>query len=307
MEALPLLEGKGSQRFLVDDDIDAFVARDLDFSRLNCIHSLLWMAGRPLPARALHRYRVMGFTPLPTLQADLHLLRFEDHILVKPLPEYLLDYDFWVAHLCGGDGGGGPALHAAACGVLVSYIWLVTAPLDLRVAHEHGLLPSFVTWGWWRAFAKDVVAHLDLNALDQVNPRFQFGDLRLSRINSIYRIRFAFTNFVRGYLYSYNRYVAFFQRNFSWILIVFVFVSLVLSAMQVGVGVEPLQDNRAFLNASYGFVVFSMLVPAAILAIVGVVYCVVFFFNMVAAIAHVKQARKARSKLAHDRAKRKDA
>jgi hypothetical protein len=58
--------------------------------------------------------------------------------------------------------------------------------------------------------------------------------------------------------YGYNRYVIFFQRNFSWILIVFVFFSLVLSAMQVGAGLKELEDNYAFLRASYVFVVFSM-------------------------------------------------
>jgi hypothetical protein len=58
--------------------------------------------------------------------------------------------------------------------------------------------------------------------------------------------------------YGYNRYVIFFQRNFSWILIVYVFFSLVLSAMQVGSGLDELKENYAFLRASYIFVVFSM-------------------------------------------------
>lgn len=98
-----------------------------------------------------------------------------------------------------------------------------------------------------------------MNALDQVNKRYHFGDLRLGRINSIYRTRFMFTHFVRGYLYGYNRYVVFFQRNVGWILIVFAFFSLVLSAMQVAlVGVPPLKDSAYFRRASYGFVVFSI-------------------------------------------------
>lgn len=216
--------------------------------------------------------------------------------MLKPLPEWMLSHEFWEKHICGRQ-----ELHESACGFLLSYVWLLTTPLDLKLAHDHFLLPSFITWHWWKEFVKEFCEHIDINALDQVNKRYHFGDLRLGRINSIYRSRFMFTHFVRGYLYGYNRYVVFFQRNFSWILIVFVFFSLVLSAMQVGAGVPPLQNNAVFLRASYGFVVFSMISALFVLALVGIIFFVIFFFNMAAAISHDKSKRRAREKLALDR------
>jgi uncharacterized membrane protein len=142
---------------------------------------------------------------------------------------------------------------------------------------------------------------VDINTLAQVNERYQFGDLRLGRINSTYRIRFFYSHFVRGYLYGYNRYVVFFQRNFSWILIVFVFFSLVLSAMQVGTGLKELEDNYAFLRATYVFVVFSMVSVVAILALVGLIFIVIFLFNMVAAIRHANHEQRKRKKLAEEK------
>ncbi|KAF2203503.1 hypothetical protein GQ43DRAFT_447366 [Delitschia confertaspora ATCC 74209] len=291
MESLPTISGKGSECFLVDRDIEKFLKWDLDLSRLNRIHDLLWMAGRPLRARPLHRYKMMGFDVVYTQQMDLHLLQFSNRLLLKALPEYMLDYDFWEKHICGS-----PELHASAAGFLLSYVWLICSPIDLKLAHDHCLLPSFMTWHWWKEFVDDLYSHIDVNSLDQVNKRYHFGDLRLGRINSIYRTRFMFTHFVRGYLYGYNRYVVFFQRNFSWILIVFVFFSLVLSAMQVGAGLPPLQDSVYFRRATYGFVVFSMISVAAILGLVGFIFVIIFLFNMVAAISHDKKERRERKK-----------
>ncbi|KAH5631804.1 hypothetical protein HBI51_192350 [Parastagonospora nodorum] len=295
LDSLPTITGRGNDVVLANDSIDQFLKTELDLSRLNRIHGHLWMAGRPMRARPLHRYRMMGVDVLFTQQMDLHLLKFSNHLLIKPLPEWILCADFWTKHLCSDK-----VLHQSACGFLLSYVWLLVTPLDLKLAHDFSLVPSFITWHWWKDFVKDFLApgHVDINTLAQVNKRYQFGDLRLGRINSTYRIRFFYSHFVRGYLYGYNRYVVFFQRNFSWILIVFVFFSLVLSAMQVGTGLDELKDNHAFLRASYIFVVFSMVSVIAVLALVGMIFIIIFLFNMVTAINHAKEEQRKRKKLA---------
>ncbi|KAJ4363446.1 hypothetical protein N0V83_009739 [Neocucurbitaria cava] len=297
LDSLPTITGRENNIVLANDSIDEFLKRDLDLSRLNKIHGHLWMAGRPMRARPLHRYKMESFEILFTQQMDLHLLKFSNRLIIKPLPEWILSADFWTEHLCSSE-----ALHKSACGFLLSYVWLVTTPLDLKLAHDHTLLPSFVTWHWWKDFVADFYREVDINTLHQVNKRYQFGDLRLGRINSIYRSRFFTTHFVRGYLYGYNRYVVFFQRNFSWILIVFVFFSLVLSAMQVGTGLDQLKDNGAFLEASYVFVVFSMVSVIAVLGVVAVVFVAIFLFNMVTAISHAKNTQQERKKLAEEKA-----
>ncbi|KAF2821572.1 hypothetical protein CC86DRAFT_373870 [Ophiobolus disseminans] len=301
LDSLPTITGRGNKVVLANDEVDLFLKEDLDLSRLNRIHGHLWMAGRPMRARPLHRYLMMSFDVLCTQQMDLHLLKFSNKLLLKPLPEWILCADFWSQHLCGDK-----ELHESACGFLLSYIWLITTPLDLKFAHEFTLLPSFVTWHWWKAFVRDFLGPggVDVNTLAQVNKRYQFGDLRLGRINSTYRIRFFYSHFVRGYLYGYNRYVVFFQRNFSWILIVFVFFSLVLSAMQVGTGLGELEDDRAFLRASYVFVVFSIVSVVAVLGVVGIIFVIIFLFNMVTAIQHAKNEQSARKKLALEKAEK---
>ena len=297
LDSLPTITGRGNNVVLASHAISQFLMEDLDLSRLNRIHAHLWMAGRPMRARPLHRYKMMGMNVLVTQQMDLHLLKFSSSLMLKPLPEWVLSYDFWNEHICGD-----LELHKSASGFLMSYVWLVTTPLDLRFAHDQSLLPSFITWHWWKSFVQDFLDHVDINTLHQVNKRYQFGDLRLGRINSIYRIRFFATHFVRGYLYGYNRYVVFFERNFSWILSVFVLFSLVLSAMQVGTSLRELEDNHAFLRASYVFVVFSMVAVVAVLGIVVLIFVGIFLFNMVAAISHASNEQRKRKKLAQARA-----
>ncbi|OCL05203.1 hypothetical protein AOQ84DRAFT_399699 [Glonium stellatum] len=296
LESLPTIARKQHRVFLVQSDIDTYLEQNFDLKRLNRIHGLLWMAGRPLNARPLHRQQMMGFEVLHTEQVDLHLLKFSTRLLVKPLPDYILSYEFWEKHLCKTE-----YLHQSACGFLLSYIWLICSPLDLKLAQKLDLIPSYITWPWWKNFVTDFVQNIDVNALDQVNKRYHFGELRLGRINTTYRIRFMFTHFVRGYLYGYNRYVVFFQRNFGWVVVVFAFFSLVLSAMQVGVAVSPLNGSSSFQRASYGFVVFSITTVVALIAFVGIIFVVIFFFNMAAAISHEKSERLKREKLAGER------
>jgi hypothetical protein len=305
LDSLPTLAGRGNATFLALDDMTRFLTEDLDLSRLNAIHSHLWMAGRPMRARPLHRYKMYGYDILGTQQMDLHLLRFSNKLLVKPLPAYLLDHDFWTTYLCG-DTEADRARWEAAAGWLLSYVWLLTSPLDFKLAREDALVPADLDWRSWKAFVASFTEKVDMNSLHQVNRRFHFGDLRLARVNTIYRTRFFTTHFVRGYLYGYNRYVVFFNRNFGWILILFVFLSLVLSAMQVGTALEKLNSESAFVQGSYGVVVLSMVAVAAVLGVVGVLFISVFLFNMVDAIAHAKREEGRRERLREEKERGKD-
>jgi hypothetical protein len=284
----------------VADDIGGFMARDLDVERLNEIHSRMWMCGRPLNARGLHRQRMMERRTVHTEQADLHLLYHGDVIFIKPLPAYLLSPAAWRLHL-----NQKQELHADAAGFLLSYIWLIRSPLDFKLAEKDNFLPSELTWSNWKTLVSQFLKSIDPDSLHQVNKRYHFGELRLGRINTIYRTnpRFFFTHFVRGYLYGYNRYAVFFQRTGGLVLVLFVWFSLILSAMQVGVTVDGLMTNKGFTKASYGFVIFSIVLVAALLAFLGGIFLAIYLYNTFAAITHSKRAQRERNRLTNDRKK----
>ncbi|KAF2803834.1 uncharacterized protein BDZ99DRAFT_163959 [Mytilinidion resinicola] len=193
-----------------------FVRLDLDVSRLNKIHKYLWLAGRPTCARALHRQKMIERQIIIVEQADLHLVWHESRVFLKPLPDYLLNHQFWVDTICSDAN-----LHASACGFLLSYVWLVRHPSDLKIASELGLLSPQTQWEDWVIFVDTLLVNIDHEALDTVNKRYQYGELRLSRLDLICRLSHFYRTgtFIRGYMYNYNRYTVFFNRNFGWILL----------------------------------------------------------------------------------------
>lgn len=284
----------------VTDDIDAFLEQDLNVARLNEIHNHLWACGRPMKARPLHRQQMMGRSVVVTEQADLHLLYHSDVLFLKPLPAYLLSRATWTIYF---NHKNRKELHKSACGFLLTYAWLVRSPLDFKIAEQENLLPPTLTWATWKAIIHEFLLKIDVDGLEQVNKRYHWGELRLHRINTVYRTvpRFIFTHFVRGYLYGYNRYQTFFQRSVGWALVVFVWFSLILSAMQVGTTVPQLRKSQPFQNASYGFVVYSIVIVAALVLFVGGLFIMMFVFNMFAAIHHAGKEARNRQKSAGER------
>lgn len=96
--------------------------------------------------------------------------------------------------------------------------------------------------------------YVDLGGLTQVDRRYLYGELRLSRLNSMTRFlpsMWSRENFVWGHLSTSTWRQAFSERNFSWLLSVFVCITVILSAMQLGLATQRLDDNPPFERLSY--------------------------------------------------------
>src|SRR5271156_6172758 len=124
---------------------------------------------------------------------------------------------------------------------------------------------------------------------DRVNKRYLYGELRLNRINWIYRLapRFMFHQIIRGYHFNYQKYSGIFERNFAWLIVVFAYVTIVLMAMQLGLATSELKDDDRFNRASFGFTVLSILVPVTAVGIMLLMLIVFFIYNLVAQLAHM--------------------
>ncbi|KAL4923324.1 uncharacterized protein BDV17DRAFT_277363 [Aspergillus undulatus] len=72
-----------------------------------------------------------------------------------------------------------------------------------------------------------------------------------------------------------------------------IYIALVLTAMQVGLATDVLARNTAFQNASFGFAVFAILGP---LAMVLLIYCVgaleVLSTHVFGALVRVRYAKR---------------
>ncbi|RYP06445.1 hypothetical protein DL764_003181 [Monosporascus ibericus] len=167
-------------------------------------------------------------------------------IFVNPVPEYLLDSDVWKLRLCHSNG-----LHRSACGLLLPYAWLIRSKSDIRIAHDTGLLPTDIKFDTWTAFIADFTAHVDTHSLHQVEPRYGYGKLWLTRLNTLYLFGAAGFS-LRNLVHS------FFERKFGRILAVFVYITVVLSAMQVALATERFQNDTSIQAFSYGVALMAV-------------------------------------------------
>lgn len=72
--------------------------------------------------------------------------------------------------------------------------------------------------------------------------------------------KFFCTYFIKEFFYSYTRYKLWLHGIFDRIMVLFVFFSVVLAAMQVRVNLPQTRESKTFLGTLYRFVVSSILV-----------------------------------------------
>lgn len=296
-----------------NEDLQRYLDFQLMTPKLNRIHHLLWLAGLPRAARPLHRQKLMKRTVILTESPDEHLVWSPGQILIKPVPEYLLDRKFWVRNICPNR-----ELYAAACGLLLSYAWLVAGLIDFQIAKDEHILPSDVKWKAWTKLIQEVLEWKDKNYDNDnsrssslpaqnnrsfqpqpaiINKRDEFGELRLSRLNSLYRLTpsiFSIRNFVLGFMPGSAWYQEFFERNFSWILAVLVYLSVLLSAMQVGLATDTLQGNRRFQKICTVFALASIFFAVGLLWIMLMMWAVLFCYHFGFTMLYHRRIQKER-------------
>ena len=246
---------------LPNNELQDFLESDLSVKRIESIWSYLWLVGRPYLPRPLNIQAVLNRTIIPTTDASLHLVWTSGKIFIKPLPAYIVSEDFYDRCLASPSlpvydrclGSRNP--HGDALGLLYSYLALVPTELDFALAQgdEAHLFPRNYEWDKWQTLTNRVLTDYPENTIYQYMPlRYVYGELRLSRLDKIYR-------YLRGdWLHGYSRltgstsYSEFFLEYIGIVTSVTVYIAIVLTAMAVGLVTEGLKDNPAFIGACYG-------------------------------------------------------
>lgn len=244
------------QTMLTPSDLLDFLRADLTTPDLDRFSPWLWLVATQDSAHisSLTHQVVRGREITITENPELHLVWHDKRIFVKPLPPFLLSYDFWSA--CFGatswpdkDKG---AIYRAAIGFLRSYRYLIRYPSDFALAVDKGLLPvdcnspsedeaQKISYPSFITFINTFVPPNVSDAI--VSGRYQYGDLRLSRLNFWAKFilgRFAFSK-------AYGNYDAYFSRFYGPLLFLFGVLSILISSVQLGYtaheGVSIVQDT----------------------------------------------------------------
>lgn len=285
-EVDPHYESSEKRRTEKDADPDiAYMLEDLSQKKINNIHKHLWWVGRQGNIRPLHHQKAMFREIVITERCHLHMVWFENVIFLKPLPEYLLDRAWFENKICPKS-----ELYELACGFLYSYSRLIVHRSDHHIAIEEGLLPDYMDWVRWCRFSKEIREGVDFC---MVNKRYRYGELRLKRLNHVYR----FCKFqVRGF-YSLDRgYNSFFRRNFGWMVGLFAFLTIILTGMQVvlATGQGQAAGHGLFEEVSYVFGVVSIIIPVVGTGTALALFFVLFWWNFVKTLLHRKKIQNKR-------------
>jgi hypothetical protein len=104
-----------------------------------------------------------------------------------------------------------------------------------------------------------------------------YGKISLRCLNIVSRYATEIPG-LRGYVSGYGQASKFFNRNFAWTGLVFVYLvaNTLFTGMQVGLSADQLKDNGRFNWASYVFAVFCILLPVTIVTVLLLRHVVIF-------------------------------
>lgn len=231
------------------------------------MHHRLWYAGRKGNISPLHHQKVIHREIILTERPRLHLVWYGRHIYIQRLDDELLNWDYFSGVVCGEN-----ATHQAATGFLLSYAHLVEYPSDLDIAQALGLINRSISWSYWRYFRDDVLHHL---AGRDIHDRYEYGELRLSRLNQIYRMQGLGLN----YFNVHREYSSYFGDNHMALIAVFALVSVALAAMQVMTSVDSAPAEAAV--TSYHFSIAILVALAGSCAALLALYIGLYVWNWV--------------------------
>lgn len=164
--------------------VEDFLRSELETPILDELSPHLWLVAAQMSQRvdALHIQKSKGRRVAITEDPKLHLVWYTDVIFIKPIPQCLLNYQFWTRYLCQPADSNPQEASTniqSVLGFLRTYALLIRHPSDFHFAITSRLVPEDVNWNQFAQFIEGFRHIKD----DQVSPRYCFGQLRLIRLN----------------------------------------------------------------------------------------------------------------------------
>lgn len=202
-----------------------------------------------------------------------------DRIFVKPIPRYLFSCAFW-RHLQTQQ----PDVYLAAAGFVRSYSYLIRYESDFRIAQSEALhlIPADDGNGGpltFERFATFIESFAKLSDAG-VNPRYEFGELRLTRLNIVTRL------FLRKLTFHHidAQWSSYLGHFITPLLSAFFIITLPLSAMQVELAVQGLENLSgkwaSFATTARWFSVSTLIVVAAIILFLTALVIFLFIHDL---------------------------
>lgn len=257
-----------------------FLKQELVCTTLDELHPHLHYVARRSSAsiNAIHEHLLRGRTVKLTEDPGLHLVWYYKELYLKPMPHCLLSFSFWEKYLAKSQQEvvDKSSLRPAALGFVRSYAYLIRHESDFAIAQQNKLLPDALLYHDFQGFIDPFRAIPD----DAVSPRWEFGQLRLTRLNWAVRLLQPPSRRGRGglerlyYQQVYWQTGQFLETFVTPLLFLFGTFSVILSAMQVALAAH-FDPWKAFNKISEGFSVAVIVLLAALFLIIIMIVAVV--------------------------------
>ncbi|WZH45847.1 uncharacterized protein QYS62_006915 [Fusarium acuminatum] len=240
--------------------IRKFLTSELCSDDLDRVAGKLWWMSKQDSANIspLHRQLVKRRSIIVTEDPKLHLVWINDRIFIKPLPRFIVSYNFWEEHLCSANTLEDARIRMAALGYLRTYHHLIKHESDFRIAKDPNLclVPENVTWEQFCDFTSKLSDIPD----EDVSPRYAYGQIRLTRLNFYAPLVLNRSHFQR----VESQYGEYFARFYAPILFAIGVTSVSLSGLQVVASLET--DGGAYWRGlAVGVSVMAILISFGLL------------------------------------------
>lgn len=263
---------------LHDPKLPSYLLSEFVTSDLNRLAPHLWLVAKQDSTHisSLTEQAVRGRRVVITENPELHLVWAHDIVYLKPIPKYLLSHAFWAFYLTGPNrvvqhDDMRQKIARGALGFLRSYFYLIRHKSDFIMATGDTnlrLLPRGVRYSQFMRIISTFETVQDVD----VSPRYQFGELRLTRLNLWSKVFLQRLHFHK----MYWQYGALFASYYGPLWFVFGWFSIALNAMQVALAVD---GTNSASSAWYVFASVSRPFAAVTLFVIllSTVYIVAMF------------------------------
>lgn len=246
------------------NEVNRFLRASFDLSRFHAIRKMLWLIAVHGAPRSLYYQRFLRREIVISEQLDLHLVWAKSRIFITPLPDFLLNHEFWETHIsCD------PQLHRAACWLLYSYCGLIRYNHDLQVAQDNRLVNGHLDYRAWTEFSRAILPNLNPEDSNTMDTRFKYGELRLNRLDTIYRYspqKLSVANFLQGFPHALTESYVPYMDQYNNAVSAFGAFVIVLSAFNLSLSARKNPDPD-LQQAAYGFAIFAMILVATLLGL----------------------------------------
>jgi hypothetical protein len=274
------------------NEVHRFLCAFFDLSRFDAIRKILWLIAVHGAPRSLYYQKFLRREIVIAEELDLHLVWAKSRIFVKPLPDFLLNYDFWEANIsCE------PRLHRAACGLLYSYCGLIRFGHDLQVAQECHLVNANLDYRAWTEFTRTILPNLNPHDPNTMDTRFQYGELRLHRLDTIYRYspyKLSVSSILQGFPHALAESYVPYMDQYNNAVSAFGVIVIILSAFNLSLSASSKSPDPDLQQAAYGFALFAMILCAALIGVFIVVPLISSLATICGSIATRKRLAKIR-------------